>query len=397
MSKDIRKIRGSIYDNNGYWYYDVRLPGELKRHKHPLCAPNSDKAMRSDRPKEMAIEAAHRLWEKATRQDRGGAGATVDDICGAYLKHTEIYYRTSGEASTCACALRVFRELHGQRCINELIHTDMLRVRDALIRRDLARTSINKYIAIISNRLIPWALDEGLIPATTAHELSQVKPLKRNRSEARECEPVRPIDDFTIGKTIEAMMPNTADMVRVHRLTGMRPDELCMMRWEDIDTSYEPWIYRPRSHKNEWRGKPRVILIGKKARAILDKHRETLYPFSPVAAVYERMQELRRNAVSPARYSRANEDAAIRPREHWDTSSYTKTIQRACRRANVPLWSANQLRHTFATEVRRKYGLDACRAVLGHSDGGGVTDRYSREALEDEIIRNAQSAVEALG
>ena len=61
--KDCRKPRGSVYDNNGYWYYDVRLPGDKKRKKYPLCAPGSDKAMRSDRPKEFAVEAAHRFWE----------------------------------------------------------------------------------------------------------------------------------------------------------------------------------------------------------------------------------------------------------------------------------------------------------------------------------------------
>ena len=63
----------------------------------------------------------------------------------------------------------------------------------------------------------------------------------------------------------------------------------------------------------------------------------------------------------------------------------------------MDLWSANQLRHAFATEVRRKFGLEACRAVLGHSNGARVTDRYSFEAAEDEIIKAASVAVEALG
>ena len=52
------------------------------------------------------------------------------------------------------------------------------------------------------------------------------------------------------------MMPNTADMVRVHRFTGMRPCELCGLRWSLIDTSRTPWVYRvpPEINKNEWRG-----------------------------------------------------------------------------------------------------------------------------------------------
>ena len=34
---------GCVYVNNGCWYVSVRLTGELKRHKRPLCAPGSDR------------------------------------------------------------------------------------------------------------------------------------------------------------------------------------------------------------------------------------------------------------------------------------------------------------------------------------------------------------------
>lgn len=397
---DCRKPRGSIYDNNGYWYLDVRLPGETKRHKRPLCAPGSNKAMRSDRPKEMAIEAAHRLWESATRAHKAAptTGITVDDLCAAYLRYAaEYYHGEKGEAATCACACRAWRELHGRRCVAELVHTDMLAVRDALLRQGLARVTINRYLGIIGNRLLPWALDEGLIRAAVKAELSQVQPLKPNRSTARECEPVRPVSDATLAATIAAMMPNTADMVRVHRLTGMRPDELCSMRWCDIDTSVTPWLYRPQQHKNQWRGQTRVVLIGRKAREILSHHRDTEYPFSPLAATYERLQQMRQHATSPAKTSRADPHATRVPHERWTTCGYTKTIHAACLRAGVEPWSANQLRHAFATEVRRGFGLEAVRAVLGHSTGCRVSDRYSRDAAEDEVIRIATPAVEALG
>lgn len=395
---DYRKPRGSIYDNHGYWYLDVRLPGETKRRKHPLCAPGSDKAMRSDRPKEMAIEAAHRLWEQATRQQRvAPSGHTVQDVCDAYIKHAAVYYRGGSEAATVTCALRAFRELHGVRHMAELVHTDMLRVRDAIIRRGLSRTTVNRYMAVICNRLMPWALDEGLISATTKAELSQVSPLKAHRSEAPETEPVRPVDDAIIERTIAHMMPNTADMVRVHRLTGMRPAEICAMRWQDIDRATTPWIYRPAHHKNEWRNKPRAIAIGPKAREILMRHQDTEYPFSPVAAVAERMADLRARAVAPSRQDRKDPHAVRVPRDHWDTSGYTNTIYAACDRAGIPHWSANRIRHAFATQVRRKFGIDATRAVLGHSIGLRITDRYSFEAAEDEAIEKASPAVEALG
>ena len=63
-------MRGSVYDNNGYWYVCVRLTGEDCRRKHPPCAPGRDTARRSDRPKEMAVAAANRLLEAATRTQK---------------------------------------------------------------------------------------------------------------------------------------------------------------------------------------------------------------------------------------------------------------------------------------------------------------------------------------
>lgn len=404
----IRRPHGCVFDNNGYWYVDVRLPGEPKRRKRPLCAPGSDKAMRSDRPKELAIAAAHRIWEDAVRSTKAAptASRTVDDVCDAYLRHAREYYRTGNEYSNHATALRFLREIYGRRSMGELVHSDILRVRDALIRHGYVRTTVNRYIRIICGQMVPWAFDEGLVLASTREELVAPVPLKRGRCAAPDGKPIRPVDDATIEKTIAVMMPNTADMVRVHRLTGMRPEEICAMTWADIDTSATPWVYRPPHHKNDWRGdwgQPRAVCIGPKARAILEKHRESEHPFSPVAAVAEWMAAKRAARVSPfypcrdENYTRKAPHAARVPRDHWDTVSYTQTIRYACDRAGVPHWGSNRIRHAFATEVRRKFGLEACRAVLGHSMGASVTDRYSFDAIEEEIIRKASPAVEALG
>ncbi len=403
--RDCRRMRGTVYDNHGYWYYDVRLPGEERRRKRPLCAPGSGTAMKSDRPKEMAFEAARRIWEEATRRNRAAptTGISVDDLCGRFLAYAEVYYRGGSESANCTIALRPLREMFGRRPVAELVHADLLAVRDAHVRRGLARETVNRYMRIVTHRLVPWALDESLIRAGTAAELSQVRPLKRNRSAARETEPVRPVADSVVEATLPLLMPNTADMVRVHRLTGMRPGELCAMRWRDIDESGVPWVYRPEHHKNEWRSQPRVVLIGPRAREILGRHRGGERPFSPVAAVAERMAAKRAARTSPfypcrdERYTRAKENAAHRPGEAWTTQSYGRAVKEACIRGGIEPWGVNRLRHTFGTAVRRGFGLDAARAALGHADGSRVTDRYSFEAAEDEQIARARAAVEALG
>jgi integrase len=42
----------------------------------------------------------------------------------------------------------------------------------------------------------------------------------------------------------------------------------------------------------------------------------------------------------------------------------------------VQHWHPHQLRHTKATEIRREYGLDAARALLGQH-GPQVTELYA--------------------
>ena len=393
---DCRAFRGSVVDNNGYWCYLVKLPGEAKRRKHPLRAPGATAAMRTDRPREMALEAAHRLWESTVRQERRApAGALVGDIIDAWARHVPEYYK--GDGAKYMLPTRDLRDLFGDRAASELRHVDMLAVRDAYVRHGWSRTYVNGALWVLK-AMWSWALDEGLISAATKGELTQVKGLKAHRSPAPEPPPVRPVDDATIAATIEQLTPATADMVRVHRWTGMRPGELCMMRWEDIDTTRTPWVYRPTSHKNEWRGQPRVVCIGPRSRKVLEARRKLKGAcFSPMESVMELLTARVEAAQCHRSHTNSYADAARRPGDEWTTGSYTGAIRKAALRAGCAEWSANRLRHAFATEVRRKFGLEACRAVLGHSMGARITDRYSFDALEDEIVEKASAAVEALG
>ena len=43
-------------------------------------------------------------------------------------------------------------------------------------------------------------------------------------------------------------------------------------------------------------------------------------------------------------------------------------------------WSANQVRHTYATEVRKDFGLEAAQVALGHSHAD-VTQTYAERNL----------------
>jgi integrase len=140
-------------------------------------------------------------------------------------------------------------------------------IQRTLIKRNISRGVVNGRIEKIK-RVFKWAVSEQLAPAGTSHALQTVSGIQRGRTDARETRPVRPV-----AATVDAMLPHTpavvADMVRLQRLTGARPGEICMLRPCDVDAAGDVGRYVPESHKTEHYGRERVIFIGPKALDVL--------------------------------------------------------------------------------------------------------------------------------
>ena len=64
------------------------------------------------------------------------------------------------------------------------------------------------------------------------------------------------------------------------------------------------------------------------------------------------------------------------PRESYDSSSYRRALQRACKKAGVQQWHPHQLRHNAATALREQFGIEAARLILGHRSAA-VTEIYA--------------------
>ena len=401
-------MKGTVYKNNGKWYYRVRLPGDRARTLHKLCAPGHDTAMSADRPRELAVQAAWRIWEAHTRRPASTSvkAATVEDVCAAYCEHAKTYYRRqdgtpTSEVTSIPLSLRPLRDLYADTPVTALTHKDMIRVRDTIIGwGTCSRSTVNFYMARI-RRMWTWALDEGLIGAQVKAELSQVQPMKANRTQLREPVPVMPVADEVIERTMAAMPANMADMVRVHRLTGMRPEEVCALNWQHIDTSRTPWVYRPPFFKTQWRGMVRAVLIGPRARQALARYRDADfdgYPFSPARII---ASGIRLANGRNKRCKRPPEVMASIPTRRgircWNSGTYVTAIRAYCNHSGAPGWTPNQIRHSFATQVRRDFGIAKAGYLLGHSFGSRITDGYSREAAVDEIVREAGPVIESIG
>lgn len=68
-----------------------------------------------------------------------------------------------------------------------------------------------------------WGVEEELVSPAVMHGLQAVEGLRVGRTDAPETDPVRAVPDANIEATLPALSPVVADMVRIQRLTGMRP------------------------------------------------------------------------------------------------------------------------------------------------------------------------------
>jgi integrase len=127
-------------------------------------------------------------------------------------------------------------------------------------------------------------------------------------------------------------------------------------------------------HKNSWRGHLRKIYVGPKGQAILKKYLDRpkdAFCFSPTESVEQRLQaraSKRTTAMSCGnrRGSNRKQDPKWKPGASFSTGSYGRAIAYACKKAELPLWSPNQLRHAVATRLRDTEGIESASLILGH-------------------------------
>ena len=301
------------------------------------------------------------------------------------MKRGERHYRLpdgrpSKELANFRDSLRLLKELFGDTRTN-FSPLRLKAVQQALIHSGLCRNTINQRIGRIIH-VFKWAVSEELIPPGVHQALKTVSGLQKGRTEARESKPVKPVPEADVDAIRPFVSRQVWAMVGLQRLTGMRPGEVCSMRTCDLDMSGSVWIYSPDSHKMLYQDRERRIYIGPRAQAVLKpwlRSEPSAFLFSPAEARAERhtaMRKERKTPVQPSQRDRKKLGAKRRPGLRYTTATYYHAIMSACERANVPHWHPNQLRHNAATWLRKEFGLDAARVILGHSSPA-VTEHYA--------------------
>jgi integrase len=307
-----------------------------------------------------------------------GAAFSVTELCVAFMEWADGYYRKNGEptgqAQNCRYAIKTFRRLFGSELVASLRPLAVKKLQAEMIKEGLCRKEVNRRVRIVI-QMVKWGVSEEYIPGAVLAPLAAVPSLKKDRTEAKEYEPVGPVPDEVIAATLPHLSPVLRAMVEVARYTGMRPSEVCDLRACDIDRTGDPWVYRPGSHKTEHHGRAREVQIGPKARAALSPfltdREPTAYLFSPTESVAwyrARKRSGRKSPMTPSQAARQpKENPAKAAGSKFTADSFTKAIKAQCHKAGVEPWHANRLRHSAATEIRAKFGLEAAQVALGHA------------------------------
>lgn len=331
---------------------------------------------------------------------------TVVELISAYMKWARQHYRKNGNLTASFAGLksafRLLKRLYGRTPATsfgpkrlkalrmKMQETEEVDHRKRKVKR-LSRNTINAHCATI-RRLFRWAASEEYIPASIPQALAMLPGLQRGRSNAPESKPVLPVDDATVDATLARLSPVVADMVRLQRFTGMRPAEVCVVRPQDVDTTGEVWLYRPQSHKTEHHGHQRVICIGPQGQVILRPYllrESSAFCFCPADSERKRRREQFVRRVTPLSCGNRPGTKRVRnpnraPGDRYTPDSYRRAIKRATEAAKVNRWHPNQLRHSAATNIRAKFGLEAAQVTLGHSKAD-VTQVYAERDLGKAI------------
>ena len=331
-------------------------------------------------------------------------GFQVKELVLRYCLFAQEYYGAkSKEYRTMRDTLKPIVALFGSTPAKDFGPRDLKCVRQSLVDQDICRPEINRRISRI-RRAFRWATSEELIPPAVIHGLASLQGLSRGRSGVREPEPVRPVPDAVVQKTLPFCSPQVRAMIQLQRLAGMRPAEVTILRVCDLDRTTEIWTYRPQKHKTSYLGVAKEIYLGPQAQALLQpflNRPEECYVFSPREAEAQRNESRavtrrpdRKTKVYPCelrardqRKQQAAKRKSKRPkRDHYDTDSYRRGIAYAIAKANksgvtIEAWHPHQLRHLRATEVRKQFGLEAAQVTLGHLRAD-VTQVYAERNSE---------------
>ncbi len=365
------------------------------------------------------------------------ATITVKELLARFWTHAERYYRTltdgrAKELEQFRLALRPLRELYADAPASEFGPRALKAVQKRMVEMGWCRPYVNKQVNRIRH-VFRWAVSDELISGAVLHALKAVPGLRRGRSDAPDPEAVKPVAIEHVNAIQPFASRQVWAMVQMQLYTAARAGEICRMRPCDVDRTGQVWVYRLAQHKTAHHGFERKVFIGPRGQQVLAPfllRDPEAYCFSPAEAEEERHRRMHEARVTPLKYgntrgTNVKDNPQRSVGDRYTTCSYRRAIARACDQAFLPpepltkrehetdaewherlskeqkaelvawrkahRWHPHQLRHNAATELRKEFGIEAARIILGHHSAA-VTEIY---AEKDE--REAMAAIAEVG
>lgn len=319
------------------------------------------------------VETPH-VEQVAPLRDLFGQFETYLDSTGRYTKAG----KPTSQRGIVRIALREFCDRFGDVRMPKFTESMLLTHRDELEgRRSLSRVGINRKIAHIRAAL-RWAFGRGMLTRDQWLGVKAIEPLNRAECGARDRKRTKRAVTIDEVEKVAACLPSVpAAMLRLQALTGMRPGEVCAMRWRDIDRTpvvvedVECWAYNVADGKTAHHGHATSYALGPMAQAILEQFPAApgAFIFSPMATMAE-LHEMRRSRRQTPTTAQTEQRDASDGRSYADryaVSTYRQAVDRGIARAGVAPFTPHEVRHGFLTRACAQFGAFATSSAANHT------------------------------
>jgi integrase len=327
------------------------------------------------------------------RRVTGSDGWLIKELIAGYHAYC-VATKLPLEVDKVKWALQPVLELYGATPAQDFGPVAFKAVRQRMVDAGLTISTIRNRLGVI-RRMIAWGVENERLSGDALYRLQAVAGLRVGQPGVKAPKKVKPVPAADLAAILPYLGPTVRAMVQVQALTGMRPGEVIRMTTGQIDRTTDPWLYKPAKHKTMNHGVERVIPLGPQAQELLTPWLRA----DPNAALFsprEARQHFNANHPTSGRttakqreswrryYRKHSTRPASRERTMYSTQSYGNSVENACRRAGVPLFRPNRIRHLYATRVRQEYGLEAAQVLLGHTQAD-VTQVYAERDLAKAV------------
>ncbi len=222
----------------------------------------------------------------------------------------------------------------------------------------VCRRTVNVHLSRVK-LVFRWGVKHDLCSEMTAARLGLVDGLAYG--EGIDYDPVQPVSLRDLVKTMRHLTPIDVAIIRLQYYCGARPGEICAMRGDEIKrgsfraagaTIKIPSgfaVFVPTQHKTARKGQSIHYVLGERSQAILGGLTVDVGPIFPMAY-----------------------------------STFAWHVRLACKAADVPNWSPNQLRHNFLTRWTHAADIQAAGKAVQHRTVK-TTAVYVQESIEQTV------------